>query len=229
MSVISGKVLIVDDDVYLLEIMKEMLISEGYHILTAQDGKSALDIFNKIQPDIVLLDIKLPDIDGYTICKHIKKASNVPVIMVTSKVEASEEVEGLYVGADDYITKPFPDSILIARVKAMLRRNPNNVPSKVLKTGKVEIDFFRQTVKVDEAELDLTTTEFKIFTFLLLNEDKIISQSSIIQEISGEESRESIHSLQVNISRLRKKFTEYMRKAVIIETFPSGYSLRIIR
>jgi DNA-binding response OmpR family regulator len=220
------RILIVDDDIQILEIITEMLESEDYDLITAIDGKSALQLFNESRPNLVLLDIKLPDIDGYTICRYIKKVSNIPVIMVTGKIEAVEEVEGLYVGADDYITKPFRESVLIARIKAMLRRNPGSIVTRIFKSGNMEMDFVKQTVKVDSNEVELTSTEFKIFAFLTLHRGKIVTNSEMLKEIWGEDNNEANHVLQVNISRLRKKLNDNIRKFNYIETIPDvGYRL----
>ena len=222
------KILIVDDDIHMLEIMKEMLASEDYNITTAENGKTALQKFNEHKPDLVLLDIMLPDIDGYSICKHIKKVSNIPVIMVTAKIEAAEEIEGLYVGADDYITKPFKESILIARIQAMLRRNPGDTHSIIFKSGNIKIDFFKQTVQIEDRQIDLTGTEFKIFAFLMVHREKIVSPSELLKEIWEEENNDTSHLLQVNISRLRKKLNDNFKEFDYIETVSGqGYILHV--
>ena len=226
MSLAKIRILIVDDDIQVLEIMNGMLESEDFDVTTTTNGKTALKLFNRNRPDLVLLDIRLPDTDGYTICKYIKKISNVPVIMATSKIEAAEEVEGLYVGADDYITKPFRESVLIARIRAMLRRNPENTISRIFKRGNIEIDFIRQTIRVDSNELEITSKEFKIFALLTLHHGKIVTNSEMLKEIWGEENSQANHVLQVNISRLRKKLDKNIRKFEYIETIPDvGYRL----
>jgi DNA-binding response OmpR family regulator len=228
MAIEKSCILIVDDDAYILEIMTEMLSSEGYEIVTATNGKSALETFKQHKVDLVLLDIMLPDTNGYSVCKQIKNISNVPIIMVTGKTDAVEEVEGFCVGADDYIIKPFRESILIARVKAMLRRDFPTGTSLVYKSGDIEIDFIRQTLKIAGKGLELTSTEFKIFSYLLLNRGRVSTHIELTREITNNINKDTSHLVQVNISRLRKKLDSIAPEQNYIETVPDiGYIFNI--
>lgn len=223
------QILVVEDDTLLLQMMQSMLELEGYEILTATAGSGAIDVFDKLSPAMVLLDIGLPDMDGVTVCKCIRRFSKVPIIMVTGFSDLKQKLEGLYAGADDYITKPFSYSELIARVDAVLRRSgyiesPVQRPNFIFQD--LSIDFGRQTVLVAGERIDLSNTEYRILAYLAQHNGKIVVAGDLLKEVWGDEYSDSVHLLQVNISRLRQKLNDNARNFRYIETRPGqGYSL----
>ena len=163
-------VLIVDDDVRILRMMQRILELEGHRVVKAINGQSALDILDVENPDIVLLDVMMPDIDGYTVCKRIREFSQVPIIMVTAKDNYSEILEGLESGADDYVPKPFSSQELVARVAAVLRRTStwDELPNQVFTCGDLTIEYGSHRVILENCELDLSATEYKLLSQLVL-------------------------------------------------------------
>jgi len=221
--------LIVDDDIRMLRMMQRILELEGYRVRTASDGKAALDAFDEEDPDLVLLDIMMPDIDGYAICQNIREFSQVPIIMVTSKDNNEEKVEGLDAGADDYITKPFAANELMARVRAVLRRTKlwDERPEPVFHSGDLVIDFARRRVTLGNQEVNLTATEYRILSYLARNADRIVTPDQILQKVWDKEYIGETHVLQVNIARLRQKLRDNPRNPKYILTRSGiGYIMR---
>jgi DNA-binding response OmpR family regulator len=223
------KILIVEDDVQILQMMQSMLEFEGYAVLTAGTGELGLQLLNIEKPVVILLDIMLPDLDGYTICRQIRRFSKIPIIMVTAKVDVNERVEGLNAGADDYITKPFSFSELMARINAVLRRVtfPEGTPvESCYEYQDLKIDFFNQLVTVKGVPVDLTVTEYRVLTILALRAGTPVSPESILTEVWGEGYSHATHMLQVNVSRLRQKLHDCNRRNKYIETMTGkGYIL----
>jgi DNA-binding response OmpR family regulator len=200
-------ILVVDDEVRILRLIKHLLEPEGYHVVTADNGQAALDMFDVESPDLVLMDILMPVMDGYTTCKSIREFSNIPIIVVTAKGKVEEIAQGLDSGADDYIVKPFSSKVLIARVKAVLRRSKtweeNFEPA--FKCGELEMDFARHRVTMAGKELELTATEYKLLTFLVHNVGRLLTPDQILEAVWGEGYVGESHVLRVNIARLRQK------------------------
>jgi DNA-binding response OmpR family regulator len=223
------KLLVVDDDINILRMMQRILELEGYEVVTASNGDSALEIFSKTGFALVLLDIIMPGKDGLSVCKAIRQTSNTPIIMVTAKGGISEKLQGFEAGVDDYVTKPFPAKELAARVNAVLRRsisNDNKDPSPIYKYKNLEIDFERKLARINSKILDLTATEFRLLAYLANNPFKVIASETILQQVWGEDYINDIHLLQVNIGRLRQKMKELDHNIKYIETKPGqGYLL----
>jgi two-component system response regulator VicR len=223
------KILVVDDDNHVLRMVQRILELEGFEVITASDGETALQIFGKTTFSLILLDLMMPGIDGIELCKLIRSTSNTPIIMVTAKGNVNEKLEGFEAGADDYITKPFPTKELIARINAVLRRSTfpeNNKRSPSFKCKNLKIDFERKIATINDKILDLTATEYRILAFLANNPYTILASEIILREVWGEEYANDIHLLQVNIGRLRQKIKEIDREVKYIETKPSqGYLL----
>jgi len=219
-------ILVVDDDIRMLRMMKRMLELESFQVLTANGGNEALKIFEKEAPALVLLDIMMPDIDGYMVCRRIREFSQVPIIMVTAKGEDKEKVEGLDIGADDYVTKPFSASELAARVRAVLRRisNQDRPQEAIFRYRDLIIDFTSRRVMVNNQELKLTSTEYKLLSYISLNAGRVVTPDQLLDKVWGEEYIGAPHLLQVNIARLRKKLGDSARKPDYILTRPGiGY------
>lgn len=226
MSAKKVLILVVDDDIRMLRMMKRMLELEGFQVLTANGGDEALKLFEKEVPALVLLDIMMPDMDGYTVCRRIREFSQVPIIMVTAKGEDKEKVEGLDIGADDYVTKPFSASELAARVRAVLRRisNQDRPQEAIFRFRDLIIDFTSRRVMVNNQELKLTSTEYKLLSYISLNAGRVVTPDQLLDKVWGEEYIGAPHLLQVNIARLRKKLGDSARKPNYILTRPGiGY------
>ncbi len=219
-------ILIVDDDIRMLRMMKRMLELEGFEALTANCGEAALKTFEKDTPALVLLDIMMPDIDGYTVCRRIREFSQVPIIMVTARGDDREKVEGLNIGADDYVTKPFSASELAARVRAVLRRvsGQETTQQAVFRYKDMVIDFTSRRVLINDKELKLTSTEYKMLSYMSLNAGRVVTPDQLLNKVWGEEYVGASHLLQVNIARLRKKLGDNAKKPNYIQTRPGiGY------
>jgi len=226
MSTKRPLVLVVDDDVRILRMMKRMLELEGFDTLIANSGESALKVFEKESPDLVLLDIMMPDMNGYIVCKHIREFSQVPIIMVTAMGDDKEKVEGLDIGADDYVTKPFSASELAARVRAVLRRigPQDETPGAIFQYKDLVIDFTSRRVTVSGHELILTSTEYRLLSYISRNAGRVVTPDQLLDKVWGEEYIGAPHLLQVNIARLRKKLGDDAKHPTYILTRPGiGY------
>jgi DNA-binding response OmpR family regulator len=222
----STLVLVVDDDIRMLRMMKRVLELEGFQVLVASSGEASLKIFDKETPDLVLLDIMMPDMDGYTVCQRIREFSQVPIIMVTAKGDDKEKVEGLNIGADDYVTKPFSASELAARVRAVLRRigKQDKTPESVFQYKDLLIDFASHRVMLNNQELNLTSTEYKLLSYISSNAGRVVTPDQLLDKVWGEEYVGAPHLLQVNIARLRQKLGDDAKNPTYIMTRPGiGY------
>jgi len=207
------KVLVVDDEKPISDIIRFNLTKEGYHIITAFDGEEALQQMKAEQPDLVLLDVMLPRLDGFQVLKKIREGSQVPVIMLTAKEEEVDKVLGLELGADDYITKPFGMRELIARVKANLRRTEpagvditgGSVQSLMLEAGELKIDFERYEVTKRSTVIELTLREFELLKFLATQDNQIFTREQLLKDVWGYEYFGDIRTVDVTVRRLREK------------------------
>lgn len=213
-------ILVVDDDIRMVRMMKRMLELEGFQVITASGGEQALKLFDKDTPNLVLLDIMMPDMDGWTVCRRIREFSEVPIIMVTARGDDKEKVEGLDIGADDYVTKPFSASELAARVRAVLRRAgaSENRQEAIFRYKDLEIDFTSRRVTINGKELKLTATEYKMLSYICLNAGRVVTPDQLLDKVWGEEYVGAAHLLQVNIARLRKKLGDNAKKPQYIMT-----------
>lgn len=220
--------LVVDDDMRMLKMLQRMLSSAGYLVAIAENGIKALDYFTTATPDLVLLDIMMPVMDGYEVCTRIREFSQVPIIMVTAVAGDREKIASLDAGADDYVTKPFSIDELEARIRAVLRRtSPPAAPSEpVYRHKNLEIDLSHKTVRLNGKEIELSATEYKIMAFLVRHSGNLVSTESILVDIWGENNAGNNHLLQVNMGRIRIKLKDNARKPIYITTRPGmGYKL----
>lgn len=220
-------ILLVDDDAALLEVTSIVLASEGYRVLTAEDGVDALRVLGRDGLDLVVLDIMLPRMSGFEVLKKIREQSDVPVIMLTAKSQSVDKVVGLELGADDYITKPFDTKELLARIKAILRRfgrREGKGRDGMLKLGTLEIDPDGYAVSRDGEPLDLTPTEFKILALLVRRPGQAFTRGQISEAVSTGQHYLASRYIDVHISRLRGKIERDPSKPEVIQTVPSvGY------
>ena len=223
-------VLVVEDDPRILRLEQMVLEKEGYTVLTAGSGEEALDTLTEISPSLVVLDIGLPGIDGFTTCYRIREFSQVSIIMVTSRDFNEDKIKGLEIGADDYITKPFSPNELAARVKASLRRTAMNTEVKepTVQVGDLFVDFNSNRVMLANREVLLSDTEYRLLCYLARNAGRIVTRDQILERIWGEEYSGEDHLLHVTIGRLRQKLEDPARKPRYILTRRGiGYSFPI--
>jgi len=219
-------ILVVDDDIRMLRMMKRMLELENFQTITANSGEAALKEFEKENPDLVLLDIMMPDMNGYTVCQHIREFSEVPIIMVTAMGDDKQKVEGLDIGADDYVTKPFSASELAARVRAILRRtgSQERQHNSLFRYKDLVIDYASNRVSMRDKELILTSTEYRLLSYISQNAGRVVTPDQLLNKVWGEAYLGAPHLLQVNIARLRKKLGDDARNPTYILTRPGiGY------
>ena len=222
----KASVLVVDDEIRTLRMMQHMLELEGYRAITSTSGEAALDAFELEIPDLVLLDILMPSMDGFEVCRRIREFSQLPIIMVTAKDSEMDKIEGLDAGADDYITKPFTAGELMARVRASLRRTRlwNERPAPAFQLGDLVADFTSHRVTVGGEEKYLTATEYRLLSYLARNAERILTADAILTNVWGEGYYGDIHLLQATIARLRIKIGDNATNPKYILTRPGiGY------
>jgi len=206
-------ILIVDDEKPIVDILKFNLEKEGFNVIFAHDGESGLKLAVENNPDLILLDIMLPKMDGFDVCKKVREKSNVPIIMITAREEEVDKVLGLELGADDYITKPFSVRELLARVKANIRRFAGDIPKD--ESGEIIVaaeDFFINTKKYEVTKngvaLDLTLREYELLKFLVTQPNRIFSREALLSSVWGYEFYGDVRTVDVTVRRLREKVEE---------------------
>ncbi|MCX7846083.1 MAG: response regulator transcription factor [Dictyoglomaceae bacterium] len=203
------KILLVEDDKGIVNSLFLLLTKEGYKVETAYNGLEALEKFKSFNPDLILLDLLLPEKDGWEVCKEIRKVSNIPIIMLTAKDQELDKVIGLKLGADDYITKPFGAKELLARIEAVLRRAQSNfIKDKKITVPPFEMDLNRRIVKVKGKEVNLSYREFEILKLFLLSPGIVLTRENIIKHIWGENFWGEPRTVDVYIRWLREKIEE---------------------
>lgn len=207
------KVLIIEDEKSISDIIKFNLAKEGFSVETAYDGQDGLNKAISTEPDLILLDVMLPIMDGFLVCKKVRETSTVPILMLTAKEEEVDKVLGLELGADDYVTKPFGMRELIARIKANIRRSEfintlSDVPENVREFGNLTIDLNRYEVRKDKKPLELTLREFELLKYLAEREDKVFSREQLLEEVWGYEYYGDIRTVDVTVRRLREKLED---------------------
>ncbi len=208
---VKTTILLVDDDPQLLRLVRANLESVGYRILVAMDARSGLELIDAEMPDLIILDIMLPGIDGYELCQRIREFSATPIIMLTAKVEDVDKVRGLKLGADDYLTKPFSVQELLARVEAVLRRAKSTEESKfppVFTCDNVRVDFAQRRVTVRDREVALTLTEYKLLCQLVSNAGRVMLHRELLTRVWGAEYHDELEYLRAYIRHLRQKIEE---------------------
>ena len=229
-----AKILVVDDEPTLRNVLHYNLTKEAHQVRTAGDGEEAIDQAREYEPDLILLDVMLPKLDGFEVCKAIRRESNVPILMLTAKNSEIDKVVGLEIGADDYITKPFSMRELVARVKAMIRR------SEMLKgeliTGEADktrlavrgltMDLLQHRVMLDGRTINMKPKEFELLAFLLRHPDQVFSRDQLLDQVWGYEFGGDTRTVDVHIRWLREKIEETPSKPTYLETVRGvGYRL----
>lgn len=219
-----AKILVVDDEASIVTMLAYNLKKEGYDVVAAEDGEVALEKFESEKPDLLLLDIMMPKMDGYEVCRKIREKSNVPIIMLTARADEVDKVVGLEMGADDYVTKPFGNRELIARVKANLRRSDiapvtnNEKDGNNQVYGDLNIDFDRYEVTKRGEVINLTLREFELLTFLATQTPTIFTRENLLEKVWGYEYFGDVRAVDVTIRRLREKIEDDPSKPKYIVT-----------
>lgn len=224
------RVLFVDDDSSIRKFVKANLEARDYQVFLAVDGEEALKTVESELPDLILLDIMMPKIDGFEVCKQIREWSKIPIIMLTAREGENDKVKCLDCGADDYLTKPFSLRELLSRIKAVLRRTLDKADEVVKPNyvqGDLEVDLVRSRVYISGQEINLTRTEFKILSYLVANAGRVITPDQILGKVWGEEYCGDNHIVQVSMARLRKCLSDSGRTSRYIETrMGIGYMMK---
>ena len=215
------KILIVEDEDSVLDPLELLLSKEGFSIETARNGREGLDKFWKVSPDLVLLDIMLPEVSGTEVCRQIRAKSNVPIIMLTAKDTEVDKVVGLELGADDYIVKPYSKAELVARIKAVLRRGLSEHTSAdggVIIAGPVTIDVDRHAVSIGGENISLPLKEFELLEFLVRNSGRVLTRTQLIDRVWGSDYFGDTKTLDVHVKRLRAKIEKDPANPTYIQT-----------
>jgi DNA-binding response OmpR family regulator len=205
------RIVTADDDPQLLRLIARNLEFEGYEVATASDGMLALEQIERLAPDVVLLDVMRPRMDGFTVCQRVREFSTVPIILITARGQDQDKVKGLDLGADDYLTKPFSVEELLARVRAVLRRaqfrtdeaNAGRTTNATI--GMLTIDYAQHLVTFQGQEVILTPTEYRLLAYLAQNTGRVLTQDLLLEHVWGSDYIGESHMLQVNVNRLRRK------------------------
>ena len=223
----AGKrVLVVDDDVKTVELVKLYLNRDGYRLLTAYDGVEALRLARESHPDLIVLDLMLPGIDGLEICRTLRAESDVPIIMLTARTTDEDKLTGLGLGADDYVIKPFSPRELAARVRAVLRRLPGERGPAEIKRGELTVNFHKHEASLAGRPLNLTTVEFKLLGALAKEPGRLFSRSELIEKALGYDFEGFDRTIDVHILNLRRKLEPDPRRPTYIKTvYGAGYKL----
>lgn len=227
----SEKILIIDDELHIVELIKYNLEMNGYKVYYALNGNEGMNIAYEKKPDLILLDIMLPEIDGFEVCKKIKRddeLANIPIIMLTAKGEEFDKILGLELGADDYITKPFSVRELVARIKVVLRRNTKEEKqNNIITIGNLTIDMERHEVLKDGKRVELTLKEFELLKLLVLNKGKVMTRDFLLDKIWGYEYYGETRTVDVHVRHLRQKIEEDDKNPKHIETVRGiGYKFK---
>ena len=202
----TGKrVLVVDDDVKTVELVKLYLNRDGYRVLTSHNGTEALRMAQEAHPDLIVLDLMLPGMDGLEICRAIREESDVPIIMLTARTGDEDKLAGLGLGADDYVTKPFSPRELAARVRAVLRRIPGERGPDEIKHGRITVDFRKHEASLGDDSLNLTPVEFKLLGVMVKEPGRVFSREQLIEEALGYDFEGFNRTIDVHILNLRRK------------------------
>jgi len=223
----AGKrVLVVDDDAKTVELVKLYLKRDGYRVLTAYDGIEALRLAREGHPDLIVLDLMLPGIDGLEICRTLRTESDVPVIMLTAKTTDQDKLVGLDLGADDYVTKPFSPRELAARVRAVLRRLPGERGPAEIKHGELTVNFLKHEAFLAGKPLNLTTVEFKLLAALIKEPGRVFSRAQLIENALGHDFEGFDRTIDVHVLNLRRKLEPDPSHPKYIKTvYGAGYKL----
>lgn len=221
---VTGRILVAEDDAQQAKILTLYLEREGHSVVVATDGLSALEEIRRRQPDLVLLDVMMPHLDGLDVCRVIRSESDIPIIMVTARSTEEDLLAGLDLGADDYITKPYKPRELVARVRAMLRRHHREVPDDVIIVNGLELDSLRRQVSVDGEVVEVTAKEFDLLTTLAVEPGRVFSRSQLLERAFGFDYQGLDRTADAHVRTLRRKLGDDPNDPRFIQTvYGVGY------
>ena len=221
----GGRVLVVEDDTDIADVLRRSLRNEGYEVRTSADGVEALDMAVGFVPDLVVLDLGLPGLDGIEVCRRLRQEGDVPILMLTARAETEDRVTGLDSGADDYLVKPFERKELLARIRALLRRRPPRGSASLL-VGDLSLNPDTREVRRGEREIELTNREFELLEYLMHNERLVVSRERLLDEVWGYDPMAATNTIDVFISNLRRKLEEGGEPRILHTIRGAGYVLR---
>ncbi|TET33845.1 MAG: response regulator transcription factor [Anaerolineales bacterium] len=224
----SQKILIVEDEIELVKVIRDYLEKAGFRVDSVDNGSAAVSVIQHNPPDLVLLDLNLPGMDGLDVAREIRRINDVPIIMVTARVEETDRLIGLELGADDYITKPFSPREVVARVRAVLRRTQKPVTTpEIIESGDILIDLLRHRVNAADQSVELTPTEFDLLVVMASQPGRAFSRMQLLESTQGETFEGCERTVDAHIKNLRAKIEADPKKPVYIETvFGVGYRFR---
>lgn len=224
-----GKILIVDDDQNICELLRLYIEKEGFTTAIANDGKQALELYESENPDLIMLDIMLPGLDGWQVCREIRKKSQVPIIMLTAKGEVFDKVLGLELGADDYVVKPFEAKEVVARIKAVLRRSGQQQGEAVkeVKYDKLSINLTNYELRVDGVQVDTPPKEMELIYHLASNPNRVFTRDQLLDEVWGFDYYGDSRTVDVHVKRLREKLEGVSDKWALKTVWGVGYKFEV--
>ena len=225
----AGKILVVDDDQNICELLRLYIEKEGFEVRIANDGRKALEIFEEQNPDLIMLDIMLPELDGWQVCREIRKKSQCPIIMLTAKGEVFDKVLGLELGADDYVVKPFETKEVVARIKAVLRRYGSNAEEQIkeVRYDKLSINLTNYELKVDGVAIDTPPKEMELIYHLASNPNRVFTRDQLLDEGWGFDYYGDSRTVDVHVKRLREKLEVVSDKWALKTVWGVGYKFEL--
>lgn len=225
----AQKILIADDEQHILDTVGAYLKNEGYEVLTARDGREAVFTFRHEQPDLVILDVMMPEMNGWEAARMIRKESGVPLLFLTARVDDIDQITGLEIGADDYVTKPFSPRVVVARVRALLRRAGNTAPAEnvVYRVGGLELNPETHIVTCEGQRVELTPSEFTLLQTLIARPGRVFTRMELLDIVQGEAYAAYERTIDVHVKNLRIKIEDDPRNPRYVETvYGVGYRMR---
>jgi len=220
------QILIVEDEDKIADLISKYLKLEGYESIHAKNGTEAIALFQKTNPDLIVLDIMLPDMDGLDICKRLRDFSQVPIIMLTARVDEVDRLMGFEMGADDYVCKPFIPRELVARIRAVLTRSNRHTEQKILTLGRLTLDIYQHLAMVDSSEIKLTQNEFSLLKVMMLSPNRVFSRQKLLTATQGQFVDIYERTVDSHIKNLRKKLSRVAPGISFIESiYGIGYKL----
>ena len=225
----AGKILVVDDDQNICELLRLYIEKEGFEVRIANDGRKALEIFEEQNPDLIMLDIMLPELDGWQVGREIRKKSQCPIFMLTAKGEVFDKVLGLELGADDYVVKPFETKEVVARIKAVLRRYGSNAEEQVkeVRYDKLSINLTNYELKVDGVAIDTPPKEMELIYHLASNPNRVFTRDQLLDEVWGFDYYGDSRTVDVHVKRLREKLEGVSDKWALKTVWGVGYKFEL--
>jgi two-component system, OmpR family, alkaline phosphatase synthesis response regulator PhoP len=225
----TKKILVIDDEEKIVTVLKAYLEQSGYQVVTAADGKAALTVFQREKPDFMILDLTLPGLDGLEVCRAVRRQSNIPILMLTARVEEADKLMGLELGADDYVVKPFSPREVVARVRTIFRRASGEAAqNEIIRVGNLEIDMDQHTVIVEGHQVELTPTEFDILVVLARQPKRVFTRLQIMEQAQGNAFEGYERTIDAHIKNIRLKLEPNSKDPTYIHTvFGVGYKLEV--